>query len=318
MPLASQESNYPEGSPVNDKPSKWIAATLGVLVQPLAMLYVGRLGLAFVYLVAGLAIAAAALLRSGDSLLGALPNLAFIIVCAVHAYRLAARYEEGRPRPAYSRWFGLLGAMGILSAALLGVRSFLLEPFRMPSGSMLPTVPPGARLVVQKWGFGNYGTFGLHLFRRPITAPLQRGDLVAFEFPRDRSVTYVKRLVGLPSDRISYRAKVLSINGTPVPRQKGNDQFDPDSGRVMATAAESIDGVAYSVFLAPQAPDFLPAPQGFPFHDRCVRDKEGLTCEVPAGHYFAMGDNRDNSSDSRYWGFLPADHIIGKVVFISR
>ena len=303
---------------MKDRPKKWIAVALGILVQPLAMLYVGRAGLALIYLVASLVIAAAMFVHAGDSLLGALPGLAVVIVCAAHAYRLAARYEEGRPRPAYSRWYGLLGALGILLAMLLGVRSFLVEPFRAPSGSMMPTVPPGARLLVQKWGFGNYGTFGFHFFRRPITAPLQRADLVAFEFPRDRSVTYVKRLVGLPGDRISYRAKLLSINGTPVPRQKGEEQFDPDSLRVMATAAESIDGVKFTVFLAPQARDFLPPPQGFPFHDRCVRDKEALTCDVPAGHYFVMGDNRDNSSDSRYWGFVPADHIIGKVVYVSR
>jgi signal peptidase I len=303
---------------MKDRPKKWIAVALGILVQPLAMLYVGRAGLALGYLLASLLIATAVFVHAGDSLLGALPGLALVIVCAAHACWLAARYEEGRPRPAYSRWYGLLGATGMLVAVLLGVRSFGVEAFRAPSGSMMPTLSPGAHLLVQKWGFGNYGTFGFHLARRHITAPLQRADLVAFEFPRDRSVTYVKRLVGLPGDRISYRAKVLSINGTPVPRQKGEEQFDPDSLRVMGTAAESIDGVKYTVFLAPQAPNHLPPPQGFPFHDRCVLDKEGLSCEVPAGHYFVMGDNRDNSSDSRYWGFVPANHIIGKVVYISR
>ena len=303
---------------MNTKPKKWIAITLGVLAQPLAMLYVGRPGLALVYLLAGLAIATAVLFHPAASLLGTLPNLAFVIVGTVHAYALAAKYRDGTPRPAYSRWYGLLGAMAVLVAVVLGVRSFVVEPFRMPSGSMMPTVPAEARLIVQKWGYGNYGTFGLHLVRRPITAPLQRADVVAFEFPRDRSVAYVKRLVGLPGDRISYRSKVLSINGTPVPQLKGKEQFDADSLRVMQTAEESISGVSYSVFLAPQSPDFVPVPQGFPFHDRCVRDKEGLSCEVPAGHYFAMGDNRDNSSDSRYWGFVPADHIIGKVVYISR
>ena len=303
---------------MKDKPKKWIAVTLGIFLQPLAMLYVGRAGLALMYLVTGLVVAMAVFVHAGNSLLGALPNLAFVIVAAAHAYWLAARYDESRPRPAYSRWYGLLGAMALLVAVMLGVRSFGVEPFRAPSGSMMPTLTPGAHLLVQKWGFGNYGTFGFHLARRPITAPLQRADLLAFEFPRDRSVTYVKRLVGLPGDRISYRAKVLSINGTPAPRQKGEEQFDPDSLRVMATAAESIDGVKYTVFLAPQARDFLPQPQGFPFHDRCVLDKDGLSCEVPAGHYFVMGDNRDNSSDSRYWGFVPADHIIGKVVYVSR
>ena len=303
---------------MQDKPKKWIAATLGIVVQPLAMLYVGRLGLALVYLAAALVVATAVFLHAGQPLLGALANLAFVIVGATHAYWLAARWEEDRPRPSYSRWYGLLGAAAILFTLLLGVRSFLLEPFRAPSGSMMPTIAPGAHLLVQKWGFGNYGTFGFHLVRRPITAPLQRADLVAFEFPRDRSVPYVKRVVGLPGDRISYRAKVLSIHGTPVPRQNGAQQFDPDAQRMMATASETIGGVTYTVFLNPQALDLLPTPQRFPFDDRCVRNQESLNCEVPAGHYFVMGDNRDNSADSRYWGFVPADHIIGKVIYISR
>lgn len=303
---------------MTDKPRRWIAALLGFFVQPLGMLYVGRLALAGLYLAFGLLIAIAGRFYLGSSPWGLVIQLAFALLCAAHAYRLATRYSEGKPRPAYSRWYGLLGAGAVLVATVFGVRAFLIEPFRMPAGSMLPTVPVGAHLVVQKWGYGNYGTMGVKLSRAPISAPLRRGDIVVFDFPPDRSIQYIKRLVGLPGDTIAYRGKSLFVNGVPVEVRKASGYVEPESGQYVNTIMESLDGAEYVVAVHADRPMFLPPSPNFPLREKCSYDKDGVSCVVPPGHYFALGDNRDNSMDSRYWGFVPADHIVGKLIYIGR
>ena len=197
------------------------------------------------------------------------------------------------------------------------VRAFWLEPFRAPSASMLPTIPTGAMLVVQKWGYGNYGTFGVRALRAPISAPLQRGDIVIFEYPQDRSVPFVMRLVGQPGDEVSYRGKTLALNGTPVSRREGERHVDSESGQRLPTFVESLAGTEYSVVVDHGRIDHLPASATFAHRDKCVYDKQGVSCKVPDGHYFVLGDHRDNSNDSRFWGFVPADHIVGKVVYVA-
>lgn len=198
------------------------------------------------------------------------------------------------------------------------VRAFWLEPFRAPSASMAPTIPPSAMVIAQKWGYGNYGTFGVRAFRAPISEPLQRGDLVVFEYPQDRSVPFVKRLVGLPGDEVSYRGKTVFLNGTPVSRREGESHADVGNGERMPTFVESLAGTEYSVVVDHGRPDHLPASATFAHRDKCAYDKEGVACKVPDGHYFVLGDNRENSNDSRFWGFVPADHMVGKVVYIAR
>lgn len=220
------------------------------------------------------------------------------------------------------RWFAspaVIATGSTIAFVLLTylVRAFWLEPYRAPSTSMVPTIPRGAMLIVEKWGYGNYGTFGVRALRAPISAPLQRGDVVVFEYPADRSVAFTKRLIGLPGDEVSYRTKTLSVNGTPVSRREGEVQVDPESGQRLATFAESLMGIEYSVAVDHGRPDHLPASATFAHRDKCVYDQQGVTCKVPAGHYFVLGDNRDNSNDSRFWGFVPADHVVGKVVYVA-
>lgn len=199
------------------------------------------------------------------------------------------------------------------------VRAFWLEPFRMPSSSMAPTIPTGAMMVAQKWGYGNYGTFGIRAFRAPISSPLQRGDLVIFEYPHDRSVRFGMRLIGLPGDDVAYTRKTLHLNGTPVSRREGSElAADAGRGQHAPTFVESLMGTEYAVVVDDGRPAYLPTSVTFPHRDRCSYDSEGMRCKVPDGHYFVLGDNRENSNDSRYWGFVPADHIVGKVVHIVK
>jgi len=299
------------------QPKKWIAVLLGLFLSPLALLYVARWTWAAVYLLVALALGVFSMFgRFADW--AAVLQLAFVIICAVHAYRLAARWPEGRERPLYSRWPGLLGSVVALAALLFFVRAFGWEPFAIPSGSMLPNLPVHSRVVVQKWGYGNYGSYGLQLWRTPVSAPVARGDILVFDSIADRTVRFVNRVIGMPGDRIEYRGKQLSINGRPVPLRADGTYFDADRLALVPLFVESTDGVDYPVLADRDRPPLPVFADDFPLKDQCTYAVDGLVCTVPAGHYFMMGDNRDNSRDSRYWGFLPADHIVGKVVQVLR
>jgi signal peptidase I len=301
---------------VANQPNKWIACLLGVFAPPLAMMYVARTGWAAFYLLAALLIGLLLEFYLHDVPGAGLIQILFMLVCASHAYRLAAGFHEEKTRPAYSRWYGLVTGGLLLFALAFGIRAFLVEPFRAPSASMLPSIPVRAHLIVQKWGYGNYGTYGLNLARSAISAALNRGDIIVFEYPQDRSISYVKRLIGLPGDKLVYRGKSLFINGIAVPTRRDGNFFDTTSVDSFQKYIESPDSAEYAILIDDNYLAASPAAADFPFREHCTFDPQGLSCEVPAGHYFTLGDNRDHSSDSRMWGFVPADHIVGKVVRI--
>ncbi|WP_168734209.1 signal peptidase I [Pseudothauera nasutitermitis] len=298
-------------------PRKWIAALLGVLAQPLSMLYVGQARWAGIYFLLSLAIVFTGELYLRGSGVDGMLALILAAVCAIHAYRAAANYPKDRSRPAYSRWYGLLGALCTLLLLVLVLRAYLFEPFRAASGSMQPAIPIQAYLIVQKWGYGHYGAYGIRLPGPAASAPLKRGDVVVFEFPADRSIQYVKRLVGLPGDTVAYQDKELTINGTPISHQRVADHLDMRTATRIPAYRESLDGTEYTVLIREDTPPaFAALRQTFPFQGQCAYTAQGITCRIPDGHYFMLGDNRDASYDSRVFGFVPADHIVGKVVRI--
>ncbi|HFD79322.1 MAG TPA: signal peptidase I [Gammaproteobacteria bacterium] len=182
---------------------------------------------------------------------------------------------------------------------VLLLRSFLVEPFRIPSGSMMPTLLVGDFILVNKYDYG---------IRLPVlnTKVLdigepQRGDVVVFRFPKDPSVDYIKRVVGLPGDHVVYRNKTLTINGEQVPQIPIGTYIGSGSGLSMSGASlrrEKLGKVEHDILVVPRMP--------------------GVSTDVvvPPGHYFVMGDNRDNSNDSRYWGFVPDGNLVGKAFMI--
>ncbi|WP_153134882.1 signal peptidase I [Paraburkholderia agricolaris] len=194
------------------------------------------------------------------------------------------------------------------------VRSFVVEPFKIPSGSMVPTLLVGDFILVNKFDYG---------LRLPITntkvtegRPLERGDVVVFRYPKDESVDYIKRVIGLPGDTVAYQDKQLTINGKPVPETPRPDYLDEERLGYAKQFEEDIDGRKNAILNNPAVPPFIVGAEDYPYRDNCTYNARGVICKVPPGNYFMMGDNRDNSADSRYWGFAPDKNIVGRAFFI--
>ena len=179
--------------------------------------------------------------------------------------------------------------------AVLLLRSFLVEPFRIPSGSMMPTLLVGDFILVNKFAYG---------IRLPVLdskiveiGEPQRGDVVVFRYPKNPTIDYIKRVVGLPGDRVGYFNKVLYINGQAIGQVPAGVYVGKGSGISMSGASkrsEQLDGIRHDILVMAGSP--------------------GLEGEfvVPEGEYFVMGDNRDNSNDSRFWGSVPETNLVGK------
>jgi len=290
---------------------------LGLLIQPAGMLYGARPGWAAAcFAVAAIIVVGNVLVLRGGAA-GDAVLLLIAIICAIHAYRLARDYRAVK-RPWYSRWYGLAGIIAAFAVLALAARAFLYEPFRFPSESMAPSIEPRAHLIVKKWGYGNYGTYGIHIVRTGMSSGLQRGDIVVFEYPENRSLSFVRRVVGLPGDRISYYNKRLKINDEEIPIRRIGDYVHRDRATPSLQYLERLGDREYTILIEPEAPAVVPPAKAFPLSERCAYAAEGLSCRVPDGHYFVLGDNRDNSSDSRTWGFVPARNIVGKVQYILQ
>lgn len=305
---------------MSQKPKKWIALVLGFLVAPLAFLYVRAPRWSALSFAVSLAVGIAGFMMPGaqDELWIGVLSFALGVAWAWQAYRMAAAVSGETARPWYARWYGLLAVFVIALVIVSGWRIFFYEPFRAPSTSMQPAVPRGASLMVKKWGYGHFTTMGIHLGSGRISATVRRGDIIAFDYPRDPSLTYVKRVIGLPGDKIVYQNnKRLSVNGVPVRGQALADYLDMDRMVHLKRYREKLDHAEYDILINDDRPAWhrdsvyeLPAAQ-------CGTVEETIRCTVPANSYFVMGDNRDNSVDSRYWGFVPASAVIGKVVYVA-
>ncbi|AFL72663.1 signal peptidase I [Thiocystis violascens] len=218
-----------------------------------------------------------------------------------------ARIDEGRPlvrEPVlveYARSF-----FPVIFAVLI-LRSFIVEPFRIPSNSMMPTLLTGDFILVNKFAYG----LRLPVLNRKFVelGEPRRGDVLVFKFPLDPKTDYIKRVIGLPGDEIDYRNKTVFVNGEPMGQLPIGAFSGEGSGTEMTgarEALESLDGVEHRILTRSNAPNL-------PFG--CQKLALG-PIRVPPGHYFVMGDNRDNSNDSRCWGFVPDANLVGKAFAI--
>jgi signal peptidase I len=183
--------------------------------------------------------------------------------------------------------------------AVLLLRSFLVEPFRIPSGSMMPTLLVGDFILVNKYAYG----IRLPVLNRKVieVGSPRRGDVAVFRYPVDPRTDYIKRVIGLPGDHVEYRGKVLYINGEEIAQLPVGSYIGTGSGLSASGASlrlEQLGEVSHQILVEARRP---------------VLDGE---FRVPEGHYFVMGDNRDNSNDSRFWGTVPEQNLVGRAFLI--
>ncbi|MFA6313115.1 MAG: signal peptidase I [Sterolibacterium sp.] len=241
----------------------------------------------------------------------------FSLLMATGALWLADHFwlKKKRPADAGDPWWVEWGAsfFPVILAVFL-LRSFLLEPFKIPSGSMIPTLLVGDFILVNKYTYG----IRLPVLNKKVidVGSPQRGDVMVFRYPENPSLDYIKRVVGLPGDRIAYLNKRLTINGQEIPNTKAEDYLDKERLYYTPRYIENLGSVAHQILVETDAPAFINQTTQFPFRDKCHYNSSGVVCEVPAGHYFMMGDNRDNSQDSRFWGFVPEANIVGRAFYI--
>jgi len=211
-------------------------------------------------------------------------------------------------------WLDWTAGLFPVIVAVFLLRSFLFEPFKIPSGSMIPTLHIGDLILVNKFHYG----IRLPVANAKVTAgnPVQRGDVMVFRYPPKPSVDYIKRVVGIPGDEIAYLNKKLTVNGQPVASEALPDYFDESTMRYFRHEREQLPGKTHQIIIDNERPAFIPGADEFPMRENCRYSVEGVVCKVPEGHYFMMGDNRDNSLDSRYWGFVPDKNIVGKAFFV--
>ena len=293
----------------------WIAVVLALLSPIWSMLYVARGWRALGYFAAllgmfALATALTTFIGIPMAVLEGLGVVGFRIVGAIDGYRCAKSWKASSLLPRYARWSGLVPIIVIMMLGTMSLRAFVVEPFKIPAGSMIPTLLVGDYILVNKSAYG----LRLPSMERPIMAMGQpkHGEVVVFRYPENSELSYIKRVVGVPGDRVAYIDKQLSINGQLVPMKAKLLDYEHTKEYV-----EDLNGHRYVVLVNPEMPPVqLGTVRQFPHRDACEYSERGFVCTVPQGHYFVMGDNRDSSSDSRYWGFVPDANLQGRAFII--
>lgn len=194
---------------------------------------------------------------------------------------------------------------------VLILRSFIFEPFRIPSQSMMPNLWVGDFILVNKFSYG----VRLPVLNNEIidSGKPKNGDVAVFRYPVNPSINFIKRVIGIPGDHVVYKNKVLYINGKIIPQELTGVYKGKGSGEKMSGAMlkkEDLLGVKHDILLVPGKPDYSH------MYFSAFYNQGHIDLVVPEGHYFMMGDNRDESHDSRFWGLVPEDNLVGKAFMI--
>lgn len=212
-------------------------------------------------------------------------------------------------------WIEYSGSFFPVIALVFILRSFLWEPFKIPSSSMVPTLLVGDFILVNKYAYG----IRLPIINKKVIEidDPQRGDVMVFKYPKDMGQDYIKRVIGVPGDRITYENKRLTVNGEPVQYTPMDDYLDDQHPVYHKQFTEHLTSVPHRILNTEGKRTLdLGAVENFPNREACDYSYDKFTCIVPTGNYFMMGDNRDNSADSRYWGFVPDKNIVGKAIVV--
>ncbi len=281
------------------KPKGWITILIGILLQPFVFLYVNRPKLFWLYLIAEIAVRVIEHLflqnpAEGGWYSSFYLRYIFVLVCPAHAYFIAKNYDVTSVRRWYSRWWGLSGIYAAILVPVVLFRTFLFEPFTIPASSMSPTLNVGDLIVVKKWGFGDYETIGVPIVDTALAekAIVKRGGIYVF-YPPNSAVPFVKRLIGLPGDTVRIEGNEISVNGETFSASLVSDS------PTLRLYRESYQDNNYLIQQMPMRPFSV---------------KQKIT--VPEDQFFFLGDNRDNSADSRVWGTVPGTSFVGEVVFV--
>lgn len=279
------------------KPKGWVAIVIGIIFHPFAFLYVNRLRLFWVYFGISLLVVGADFylrkpLPDGSWLSNAHPGWLLLLICPFHAYRITTNYDPAQPRSWYAHWWVIPVAYIAFLLPIFLFRAFLFEPFSIPSKSMSPTLNPGDHVIVRKWGFGTYSTYGIRVMNTALSdkSLIRRGKLYVF-YPPNSPNPVVKRLIGLPGDVIEVDKERILVNGEVIPSKRLSGSHDEVVYR------EHYGQETYLI-------------KRIPIMSYTVESR----VEIPDDHYFLVGDNRDNSADSRMWGAVSASHFVGEVI----
>jgi signal peptidase I len=214
-------------------------------------------------------------------------------------------------------WIEYSGSFFPVIALVFFLRSFLYEPFKIPTASMVPTLLVGDLILVNKFTYG----VRLPILNRKIidVNDPQRGDVMVFKYPKDMSQDYIKRVIGVPGDKIVYENKRLTVNGKAVSYTAMDDYLEPQDMSMSYSKQfmEILPEKQHRILNREDAPTVnMNGVENFPHREACEFSQDKFSCIVPEGNYFMMGDNRDNSQDSRYWGFVPNKNIVGKAFVV--
>ena len=291
----------------------WVTGVFSLILGPtFAMMYLNRGWWAVIYFILPILLVASIFASAhydlhaygAKELMGSI-FLLVTLVGLVHGIVIARRFDLTQSMHWYSRWYSFLGIFLLLLLCMLSIRIFLFQPFSVPSASMVPSLKIGDHFFIEKYSYGyNRFSFPFELpliSNKVVNSSLKRGDVVVFARTEPPHTRYVKRVVGLPGDRIQFQEGHLVINGVRVPKRFVGDYKGPESrGKVFVETLPN--GKSYGVLDVTQT-GYLDNTSVF---------------KVPQSHYFVAGDNRDNSLDSRTreLGFVPEDHIIGRASLV--
>lgn len=301
------------------KPNGRIAIALGFFLQPFTFLYVGR-GKAFLFSMLGILLGALALFFFAPNVLKNMEYFGWGVGLLFAFFGWYCSSEPiDIPRPWYSKWWGIVSSGLIFFIPVVLIRAFVIESYSIPSRSMSPTLSPGQVVFVSKWGYGNYGTYGLPLVKTQISNPILRGDILVFTPPHAPQLDYVKRVIGLPGDHVFYSKKSVVVKSNCDQTCSNNliesefvSEWQSDhlnANQTLLKYSEATNTNSYNVIIDPKMPSFTSR-----FYDQTGTEQGHWI--VPDGHVFMMGDNRDSSEDSRYYGFVPISNVKGSVVLV--